>query len=139
MWAKKYYLTARSVIDATLRPHGIGSTQWYVLWHLVNQGSIGQRQLQDMLDIEKPTMSGVVSTLVRKGLIVQTVHPNDQRFKLLSMTSAGPALWDTLPDPIELIAATAFDDVPDVELEITERVLKNGVERLNNLLKKVKT
>ena len=137
-WAKKYHLAARSVIEATLRPYDLGSTQWYVLWHLVHDGSMAQRDLQAMLEVEKPTLSGVVSALARKGLVDQATHPTDQRQKLLSITPAGRALWKTLPDPIALILTTAFKGVPKDDLSVVVRVLSTGVERLNNLLQKGK-
>lgn len=133
-WAKKYYLASRSVIDATLRPYDIGSTQWYVLWHLVHDGPMAQRDLLTHLQIEKPTLSGVISALVRKGLVVQLTDPQDLRQKLLSITPAGRALWKKLPDPIGLILKTAFKGVPESDLAIVVRVLSTGTERLNNLL-----
>lgn len=137
-WAKRYHLTARSVIESTLRPYELGSTQWYVLWHLVHDGPMTQRDLLDILQIEKPTLSGVVAALLRKGFIDQVTSPKDQRQKLLSMTTDGQTLWEKLPDPIELILSTAFDGVSDDDLSTVVRVLSNGVERLNTLLPKGK-
>jgi len=137
-WAKKYHLAARSVIEATLRPYDLGSTQWYVLWHLVNDGPMAQRDLQIALQVEKPTLSSVVSALVRKGLVEQTTVEHDQRQRLLTMTPAGRALWKKLPDPIALILKIAFEDVPKDDLATVVRVLSTGVERLTNLLQKGK-
>ena len=50
-------------MEAILRPHGIGSTQWYVLWHLANQGPTVQRDFLAILNVEKPTLSEIVSVL----------------------------------------------------------------------------
>src|ERR1700691_6568285 len=36
-WAKRLYFAARSVMDSVLRPYGLGSTQWYVLYQLANR------------------------------------------------------------------------------------------------------
>lgn len=137
-WAKKYHLAARSVLDATLRPYDLGSTQWYVLWHLVHDGSLAQRDLLIRLQVEKPTLSGVVSALVRKGFVEQATDPSDQRQKLLSITPAGKALWTMLPDPIDLIQKTAFEGVSEDDLATVSRVLSAGTERLNSLLSKGK-
>ena len=137
-WAKRYHLAARSVLDATLRPHDLGSTHWYVLWHLVHDGSLAQRDLLVRLQVEKPTLSGVISALVRKGLVEQATDPVDQRQKLLSITPAGRALWDALPDPIDLILKTAFDGVSEADLATVVRVLSAGTERLLSLLNKGK-
>src|SRR3546814_19126927 len=67
-WAKRCYFAGRTVMDATLRPHGLGSVQWYVLHRLVTVGPTIQRDLGRLLEIERATMSGIVATLVRKGL-----------------------------------------------------------------------
>lgn len=137
-WAKKYHLAARAVMESVLRPYDLGSTQWYVLWLLVHDGSTPQRNLTTMLQIEKATLSGVVSALVRKGLVEQSTDAEDQRQKLLSLTPSGLALWNTLPDPIALIQHTAFSDTPEDDLTVVIRVLSAGTERLDNLLLKGK-
>lgn len=138
-WAKRYHLAARAVIDLALRPYDLGSTQWYVLWHLVHDGPLAQRDLLALLQIEKATLSGVVAALVRKGFVEQSTDPADQRQKRLSITPSGQSLWVRLPDPIQLILQTAFADVTDDDLATTTRVLRLGAERLNNLLAKGKT
>ncbi len=137
-WVKKYYFASRAVMEATLRPHGIGSTQWYVLWHLANQGPTVQRDFLSLLNVEKPTLSEVVSVLVRKGFIEQTPATTDQRQRLLTITSAGLDLWQALPDPIDLILKVSFDGAEEAELAIVERVLRIATERLNVHLSKVK-
>ena len=122
-------------MESVLRPYDLGNTQWYVLLLLANDGPINQRDLTRMLDIERATLSAVISALVRKGLIEQIPDPGDQRQKVLRITTAGRNLWAMLPDPIALIAAVAFDGVDDAEVEITNRVLREATERLNNYKK----
>jgi len=133
-WAKKYHLAARAVIEAALRPYDLGSTQWYVLWHLVHDGPTAQRDLLAVLQVEKATLSEVVSALVRKNLAHQTFDPLDHRQKLLTITQTGLKLWKGLPDPIDLILKTAFKDVPKKDLQTVVQVLKNGTQRLNELI-----
>jgi DNA-binding MarR family transcriptional regulator len=131
-WAKKYFLASRALMESVLRPYDLGSTQWYVLYLLENGGPINQRDLTRVLDIERATLSAVIGALVRKGLIDQMSDLNDQRQKVLQITTAGRNLWATLPDPVALIAAVAFDGVDDAEIETTNRVLREAAERLNN-------
>ena len=119
-------------MESVLRPYDLGSTQWYVLYLLANDGPVSQRDLTRMLEIERATLSGVISALVRKGLIDQTPDPGDQRQKVLQLTTAGRNLWATLPDPIGLIAAVAFDGVVEADIETTNRVLREATQRLNN-------
>lgn len=135
-WVKRYYLASRAVMEAALRPHDLGSTQWYVLWQLANNGPTVQRDFLSLLQVEKPTLSEVVGALVRKGFIEQTPAADDQRQRLLAITPAGLTLWRGLPDPIDLILKTSFDGVEESELATVARVLQAATGRLTNHLTK---
>jgi DNA-binding MarR family transcriptional regulator len=130
-WAKRLYFAARAMMDSILRPYDLGSTQWYVLHHLANEGPTMQRDLVRKLQIERATLSGIVTTLVRKGLIDQTSDTVDQRQRMLRITRSGTKLWKKLPDPTALILAVAFDDTDPAELAIARRVLQAATQRLN--------
>jgi MarR family transcriptional regulator, lower aerobic nicotinate degradation pathway regulator len=129
-WAKQYYFASRALIESVLREHDLGPTQWYVLYQLVNDGPTMQRDLSQLLRVERATMSGVVATLVRKGLVAQTPDAVDQRQRVLSITDAGQALWRDLPDPVALAGAIAFDGADAAELAIARDVLQAATRRL---------
>lgn len=135
-WAKKLHFASRAVMEVYLRPYDLGSTQWYVLWHLVNEGPQPQRDLLSKLNIEKPTLSGVVSALVRKGFVTQSVDPKDKRQKRLTITADGLEQWQQLPDLISLIRTTAFDGIPDGDLATAVRVLSGATRQLQDYLNK---
>jgi DNA-binding MarR family transcriptional regulator len=131
-WAKRYYFANRAVIESVLRPYDLGSTQWYVLYQLANDGPTMQRDLGQMLHLERATLSGVVATLVRKGLVDQMPDSADQRQRVLRITAAGMKLWLDLPDPLALIRRIAYDGADDAELAIAVRVLQAATQRLND-------
>jgi DNA-binding MarR family transcriptional regulator len=133
-WAKHYHLASRALIESTLREHDLGPTQWYVLHRLVNVGPTLQRDLSQILRIERATLSGVVATLVRKGLVSQQPDVVDQRQRLLSVTDAGRTLWAGLPDPVALALAVSFDGADPDELAVTRRVLQTATRRLEEHL-----
>lgn len=135
-WAKKYYFASRLVMESVLRPHDLGPTQWYVLYHLATVGETPQRDLAALLQIERATLTGVVAALVRKGLLVQEPSRTDQRRKMLRLTPAGAALWRELPDPIALILGTAFDGISASDVETTVHVLRAATGKLHDLLSK---
>ena len=111
-----------------LRPYDLGTTQWYVL-HRLAEGPAMQRELVTALNIERATLSAVVSALVRKGLVEQAPDQVDQRRRLLTMTPAGSALWKTLPD-LSVIRTTAFDGFSAADLAVATRVLDVAAGRL---------
>lgn len=129
--AKRLYFASRAVMDTLLRPYGLGSTQWYVLYQLANVGPTMQRDLVQMLNIERATLSGVVTTLLSKGLIAQAPDAEDQRQRILRLTRAGDKLWQALPNPAELILEVAFKGADPTEMEITRKVLQAATKRLN--------
>ena len=130
-WAKNYYYAVRAAMESVLRPYDLGSTQWYVLHQLANEGPTMQRDLVRMLQIERATLSGIVTTLVRKGLVDQTPDSEDQRQRMLRITRSGTRLSKKLPDPTNLILAVAFDGTDPAELSIARRVLQAATQRLN--------
>lgn len=134
VWAKRCYLAGRAMMDATLRPYDLGATQWQVLSLLAPSSTAKQRDLLRWLQIERATLSIIVRTLVRKGLVEQVPDPVDQRQKSLRLTTAGKALWQELPD-LKFIRSVAFDGIPETEIEIATRVLKLATERLTLHLK----
>ncbi|WP_159717561.1 MarR family winged helix-turn-helix transcriptional regulator [Geminicoccus flavidas] len=122
-------------MDSVLRPYDLGSVQWYVLYQLATGGPTLQRDLVRMLEIERATMTGIVATLVRKGLVEQEADQADQRQKLLRMTAAGAKLWGELPD-IGFIRSVAFDGIDDAEIATAIKVLQTATQRLETLLQK---
>jgi len=122
-------------MDKTLSPYDLGSTQWYVLWQLATNGPTAQRDLVRILDLERATLSGVVATLVRKGLVDQSASGKDQRQRTLQLTEAGKKLWSELPD-LHFIQDAAFSGIDPADLAIAIRVLQTATGRLQDLLGK---
>jgi DNA-binding MarR family transcriptional regulator len=129
--AKRLYFASRAVMDTLLRPYGLGSTQWYVLYQLANVGPTMQRDLVQMLNIERATLSGVVTTLLSKGLVAQAPDAEDQRQRMLRLTRAGEKLWQALPNPVEMILEVAFKGADPAEMETARKVLQAATKRLN--------
>lgn len=134
-WAKRCYFAGRAVMDSALRPYGLGSVQWYVLYQLATVGSTMQRDLVRLLQIERATMTGIVATLARKGLLEQESDRVDQRQKRLRITAAGATLWAELPD-LSFIRSVAFDGFDEADIAVAVDVLRTATERLEKLLQK---
>ncbi len=131
-WAKRYYNANRAAIDSVLRPYDVGTTQWYVLYHLATDGPTMQRELGRMLHLERATLSGIVAALVRKGFVDQVADTVDQRQRVLRLTDAGRELWSRLPDPVAVIRAHSFQGSSPDELATAIRVLEAATKRLND-------
>ncbi|MBY3489792.1 MarR family winged helix-turn-helix transcriptional regulator [Rhizobium laguerreae] len=134
-WTKRCYFAGRAVMDSALRSYDLGSVQWYVLYQLATAGPTMQRDLVRLLTIERATMTGIVATLVRKGLVGQEPDRVDQRQKLLRITATGAKLWGELPD-LSFIRSVAFDGIDEADIAVAVRVLQTATERLENQLQK---
>ncbi|MDZ5699475.1 MarR family winged helix-turn-helix transcriptional regulator [Chelativorans sp. M5D2P16] len=123
-------------MEGMLRPYDLGATQWYVLYHLAHDGPTMQRDLVQTLQVERATLSAIVSVLVRKGFVEQVSDRVDQRQKLLRMTAAGTKLWNELPD-LAVIHDVAFDGIDDAAIAATIQVLQTATERLEKLTDRI--
>ena len=126
-------------MESVLRAYGLGNTQWYVLYRLVPQRPVSQRDLTRELEVERATLSAVVAALVRKGLVQHGPDPIDQRQKLLHITAAGATLWASLPDPMALITKIAFDGVDPADIATMNRVLSGATKRLTDYRKETRS
>lgn len=129
-WAKRYYYANRLAVETLLKTHGIGSTQWLVLRHLAGDGPTTQRDLGRAIDVERAALSGLVATLVRKGLIEQMVSTVDQRQRQLDLTPAGRELWGKLPDPFSRVRDVALAGIAPADVEAAIRVVERATHQV---------
>jgi len=129
-WAKRYYYANRLAVETILRAHGIGSTQWLVLRHLAAAGPTAQRDLGRIIGVERAALSGIVSTLVRKGLVEQAVSAADQRQRELTLTPAGRELLDGLPDPFEEVREVALAGIDPADIAAAIQVLERAIAQV---------
>ncbi|MGO4533601.1 MarR family winged helix-turn-helix transcriptional regulator [Leifsonia sp. 2MCAF36] len=129
-WAKRYYYANRAAVEGVLRPQGIGSTQWSVLYVLATDGPTSQRDLGRALHVERASLSGIVATLVRKGLVEQAPSSTDQRQRLVTLTPDGRTMWSALPDPFAEVRKVALVGIDPDDLETAIRVLRKATEQV---------
>jgi len=60
--------------------------------------------------------------------------PADQRQRVIRRTDAGTRLWASLPDPLAVIRAIAFQGADPAELATARQVLQDATQQLNNHL-----
>ena len=79
-----------------LAPYNLTWTGWVVLWVVWIWQEIETRHVAAEAGISKGTLTGVASTLEKRGLVARRAHPDDARRVLLSMTPAGLTLMAEL-------------------------------------------
>ncbi len=81
---------ARYHLERTvLADHDISFTAFTVLWVLWVWGEQEARHLAVEAGISKGTLTGVMTTLERRGYVTRSTHPTDKRLVLVESTEAG--------------------------------------------------
>jgi DNA-binding MarR family transcriptional regulator len=95
-----------------LGPHRLTWTTWVVLQIVSVWQEIETRHVASEAGISKSTLTGVVATLDRRGLIRRRVHPADARRVLLTPTETGSELVSHLLPRINAEETAMLSGIP---------------------------
>ncbi|ADZ91964.1 MarR family winged helix-turn-helix transcriptional regulator [Marinomonas mediterranea] len=129
-WIKRFYLLSAREMDCLLQPYELGRTQWYVMHHVGEAGTLPQKDLQSILNIESATLTPLVSALVTKGWLLQQPSHTDRRSKVLSLTKAGAEHFKAVPNPIVKARKKALTGIDPLEVEQARKMLERAVRNL---------
>lgn len=89
--------TVRNHMERTVLARAeLSFTAFTVLWVLWIWGEQEARHLADESGVSRGTLTGVVTTLERRGLVRRRPHPDDKRSVLVAATDAGERLMAEL-------------------------------------------
>ena len=135
------YLTGRShrlvrdAVSAELQKQGyaIPPVQLPILGFTMvhHPRSIVQRELVDMMDIDRHRISRVVKDMVVSGWLEMQPNPESKRENLLSITAEGKELFDIIAKCAGSVLERAFEGCTPEETEITENVLQKVIYNLS--------
>ena len=74
-------------LNEALKPFGLYSAQWSVIFVLKTKGSLTQKELCEYLFVEAPPMTRTIQRLVKQGFVKQ-VQGKDKREKHIQLTEA---------------------------------------------------
>lgn len=87
----------RRIQRQTVSEAGLTPPQYYVLHLLWERDQRPFKDLADACVCSRATITGIVDTLERKGLVVRKPNPADRRSLLATLTSAGRSLQHNTP------------------------------------------
>ncbi|RZS84256.1 MarR family winged helix-turn-helix transcriptional regulator [Pigmentiphaga kullae] len=108
------------VLAERLGPYGVTSAQWTVLRSLWQEDCCSQVDLAANIRVEKASLTQILSSLERQGLIVRERSDTDRRRWLVSLTDQGRALEPLLlpfAGEIDRLASTGFSKKELAELK----------------------
>lgn len=121
-------MTSRALeraLNEELAPHGITMQQARVLGWLALDGTLTQSQLAERLQVEPPTLAGILDRMERDGWIKREPGTEDRRKKLVSPTPRVQPVWAQITACGRRVRARATREVSPEDLETVKRVLAN--------------
>ncbi|MFC4944155.1 MarR family winged helix-turn-helix transcriptional regulator [Pseudonocardia sp. GCM10023141] len=88
----------------------------------VAHAPLTMRELTEQLATDKPYTTLVVDDLERRGLVVRSVHPDDRRSKIVTVTPAG-AVEAARADAILEAPPAALSALPAADLAALDRII----------------
>ena len=130
----------RYLFDFTMSENGLTSIQSRILGHLSmaeKEGrSVFQREIEDVFRIKKSSVTSVLQTLEKKGLIIRESIPEDARMKKLLLTDTARKLQVgtcQMLDGIEREVRSLFTDEEFGQfLDYMNRIDRKATELYNN-------
>jgi DNA-binding MarR family transcriptional regulator len=115
-----------------LAPYNLTWTGWVVLWVVWIWQEIETRHVAAEAGISKGTLTGVASTLEKRGLVARLPHPDDARRVLLSMTSSGLKLMAELFPQFNKQEALVVESLSADEVKVLAAALRKVVVDLES-------
>ena len=128
------WTTSRAIeraMAAELRPLGMTFRQFQVLAALVLHGPVSQSEVAAFLQIEPPTLTGVLDRMERDGWIERVACPHDGRRKLVRPLPQAVPVWERVTERARAVRARAvlgFDDAARLELRDALARIRQNLE-----------
>lgn len=116
-------------VDRRAREEGVDETTLSNIWVLRvlydnRKGEVFQKDLEVECGLARSTVTGIVKTMERKGLIVRESSPEDMRLKRLSLTEEGIAAHKAVMKIVNEMERTLIQNVTMEERETFLAVLR---------------
>ncbi|WP_342042543.1 MarR family winged helix-turn-helix transcriptional regulator [Bacillus sp. OTU2372] len=122
------HLTNR--LNEALKPSGLYSAQWSVIYVLKNKGSLTQKEICDYLFVEAPPMTRTIQRLVKQGYVTQ-VPGKDKREKFVQLTDLANQEY---PKWEQIVNSLNHELMKDFPVESREQLLNLQKSWLQQIL-----
>jgi MarR family transcriptional regulator, lower aerobic nicotinate degradation pathway regulator len=112
---------------------GVTPVQYAALQTVSNTPGIDQRTLARTIGFDTSTIAGVVDRLEARGLLQRNASAEDRRVRMLTLTSEGQALLDTVIPGMQRAQARMLAPLPRAERVEFMRMLRVLVNANNEL------
>jgi DNA-binding MarR family transcriptional regulator len=113
-----------------LESQGLTHAGWQVLLLLGKEDGLTQREVAERTYVTQASVTGVVDTLEREGVVTRTRDADDRRVVRVSLTPEGRKRLERTLKTVAAEMAPIFEDLTPREEQVVRRFLTRTVERL---------
>ena len=110
-------------MNAELAPEGITHRQCQVLGWLALDGDLSQSELAERMNIEPPTLVGILDRMERDGLLTRITSPDDRRRKIVRPLPKAQAVWRKIIACAERVQERATRGLTAEQLDACKEML----------------
>jgi MarR family transcriptional regulator for hemolysin len=125
-------------LNRSLEWYELTLEQWVVLSTLAEQDNINQKTLSVKIGKDPTSLLRILDIMEKKGFLERRQFPGDRRASSLFITAEGKRLKNEVAPFIEDRFQEITAGIPENEIEIYERVLKELDKNLDQLLDRSK-
>jgi MarR family transcriptional regulator for hemolysin len=125
-------------LNRRLEEHNLTSAQWAVLKDLhmneiFNSNlSTTPASIAERLNMDRPTMSGIVNRLLKSQWIETTQNPEDKRSQILRLTDKSREIISVLEGLSDDIVSLALKDFKEEEARVLTKLLQKIMSNLSS-------
>ena len=124
------YRLSQSIFSSRLKHLEIGSGQYDIFLVIARNEGLSQKDIGDLLYIEKSTIAKAVKVLLSKGYISNRPTEADRRYSSLYLTEKGREAASEVDAVFLEILGVFSSGIPDPVIEQTVAVLKRVIGNL---------
>lgn len=95
-WVMISSLAFRRALNEELAPHGLTYRQSQVLGWLALEGELSQTDLAAKMEIEAPTLTGLIDRMETAGWVTRCCCDHDRRKKIIKATTMAEPIWEQI-------------------------------------------
>lgn len=123
----------RSLLDEKLRTIQQGTARMEALSAIHNSPeATSQVNIARRLRIEGPTLTRMIDSLEKDGLVERLADPEDRRTKKLKVTREGKAALDEIFAIAEIYRERLLDDLSDGDIAMLNKLLGRMLDKLDD-------
>ena len=131
-WVARVYMKSRAEMYRRFKRHGVELTpeQWVVLVRLWQHEGVTQSALAERTFRDLPTMSRILTSMEKGGLIARRRDESDGRARLVYLSERGRGLRRALVGEARSMVDELLNGIPAADVATTRRTLKRVLANL---------